>query len=210
MKRLLLTIALLAVTLSVTASAQVFDGIPQPTTFRLRGAVTHTFGSDAGFMDAQVKIPLAEQHAVVLRGQYNVPAGSYFGQLWYSLNLLEKRLWLLPVASYNSNEEFSAHLWATYKLGDWQFNTTIANVDDFDPDAGGYAQVSAGYKFGRFFILLPGVVVLNDVRQWNPFVNLRVMVTKYTWLQGRFEHDIERGDDRIALVLFTHFDTLFE
>lgn len=188
----------------MNGNAQILDGVPPPADFRF----TAQYGSNgvparfeqraclgcrdrAGFLEEAIEvvgivnyIPERDDYL-----NYTIQPGLNY----------RKMLWLLPSFSVDKDGEFGHSLQATFWKGPFQINSTYARP--FEDSRVG--QVSIGYQFGKYFMLVPGRQITNGD---NWFLNYRVMFTKLIWLQGRYTWDV----DRHAVAIFAQWNGLFE
>ena len=203
MRRLIGLVAALLFWVPMNGYAQVFDGVPPPADFRFTAA----YGTNdspqryelraclgckdrAGFLEEAIEV-VGIINYIPERSDYV----NYTLQPGFNFN---KVVWLLPSFSVDKDGEFGHALQATVKVKNFQFNSTYARPFD-DTRVG---QVSAGYQFGKYMILVPGREITNGD---NWFLNYRFLFTKLLWLQGRYTWDI----DRLTVSVQAHWNGLF-
>ena len=167
----------------VTAKAQVYDGITQPTTYRLIVPVTFDNEPIVAPLFGYKYAPL-KSFSVTPVVQYNLNTETFIPQLWLNYNIKE-RFYILSRSILNTRTEKYFHtLSATAKLdygfmidGTWEnmYNGKFADRDRLQ-FVGGFAKdkivLNAGYS----------------VRYKSGFIaNLRYKVTDWNWLQIKYD-----------------------
>lgn len=202
MKRLLLAFIVLVWTAS--ASAQVYDGITQPTKYRLLLPVTKSLhGGNAGVAPmAGYKYDAAGWLSVTPVLQYNLNTENFSPQVWLNFNY-RKTYYLLFRSIYDSHtERFRETLSATVKLP-LNFMVDATWEDMYDgvglvrndrlQVVGGFADkriiLNAGYSMRRLF-------------GW--VANIRFKITEYNWLQLRYDG----GAETIGMSVVLQFNEL--
>ena len=182
-----ITIALL-ILLPCCLHAQVYDGITQPTRYRIWIPVSanlHGHGSTSVSPFIGYKENLTDWLSATAVAQYNIGGEAFVPQLWLNLNY-NKWLWFLSRSIYDTKANIYRHtLSATVKLPKgFMIDATWDDAYDghkfFGTDRlqflGGVAHgrfvVNAGYSFRN----KPGVIA-----------NLRLKITDYDWLQFKYD-----------------------
>lgn len=182
---LFLVIALFA---TLSAMAQVYDGITQPTRYRVWLPVTMSTNnsSDVSFAPfIGFRQDIGERFSVTPVIQYNVNKEKCIPQIWLNYNIA-KKLYVLSRSIYDTKEgEYKHTMSATYKLPEgFMIDGTWENMYDgrkfADTDRlqflGGYAckllVANAGYSCRN----KKGLVA-----------NLRIKVTDLDWLQLKYD-----------------------
>ncbi len=183
----LLIVMLTVLVFAKEAPGQVYDGIPQPTDFRVTAVegskdflTTYTGSACVGCED---------------RAGFGIAAIEIFGGAVYtpdnddelhfiaapSLNINQK-IWVTSFFTLDRHGDYTQDVAATVVEGPWQFNTTLRNVtNDLR------SQASIGYNLGDVLIVVPGKAFEGG--DW--FVNGRLLVTKKLWLQSKYTFDVE-------------------
>lgn len=183
----------------VSVSAQIYDGITQPTKFRLLLPVVKSLhGSSTGISPMfGYKYEAAEWLSVTPMLQYNLNTDNLSPQVWLNLNY-RKTYYLLSRSIYDSKtERFRETLSATIKLplnfmvdATWEdmCDGTGFVLNDRLQVVGGFAEkrfiLNAGYAMRR----LPGFIA-----------NIRFKITEYNWLQLRYDSGAETIGISVAL-----------
>lgn len=180
MRKLLILITLLA---SVTIKAQVYDGITQPTKYRLIVPVT--------FENEPIVSPLLGYKYQPLKSfsitpviQYNLNTETFIPQVWLNYNIKE-RFYILSRSILNTRTEKYFHtLSGTAKLdrgfmidATWEnmYNGKFADRDRLQ-FLGGIAHKKIVFNAGY------------SVRSHKGFItNLRYKVTDWNWLQVKYD-----------------------
>ena len=180
MKKILTLITLLV---SLTAYSQVYDGITQPTKYRLIVPVT--------FENQPVVSPLFGYKYQPLKSfsitpvvQYNLNTETFIPQVWLNYNIKE-RFYVLSRSILNTKtKQYSHTLSATAKLdygfmidATWQnmYNGKFADGDRLQ-FLGGIAHKKIVFNAGY------------SVRSHKGFItNLRYKVTDWNWLQVKYD-----------------------
>lgn len=189
-----LKLLLMAITLlfAVSAKAQVYDGITQPTRFRVWMPVTTSLhGSNATTVAPFIgyKQDVFKWFSVTPVVQYNINSETFIPQVWLNFNVKQK-FYVLSRSIYDNRAEQYRHtLSSTYKLPlGFMIDATWDNLYNgkkfCDTDrlqfVGGYAYkwfvVNAGYSCRS----KPGIIT-----------NLRLKITDYNWLQFKYDGGTE-------------------
>lgn len=182
-----ISLAVFALIFGMSAKAQVYDGITQPTRFRLMIPTTISV-DDAKTTVAPMfgyKQDIVDWFNITGVVQYNVANKAAIPQIWLNFNC-NKTLFFLSRSIYNTSTNKYMHtLSATYKIPfgfmvdcTWDnfFNGTSFCDTDRLQFVGGYAYkwfvVNAGYSCRN----KPGFVC-----------NLRLKVTDLDWVQLKFD-----------------------
>lgn len=190
MKRLfLLLVAILTLAAISTVKAQIYDGITQPTTYRLLIPVTQSLDGDnnnpvvAPFFG--YKYDAAKWFSVTPIVQYNLNNDAFIPQVWLNFNVKQK-VYLLSRSIYNAKTELYSHtLSATAKLPlGFMIDATWDNLYNGKKFVDGDRfQVVGGFAHNRF--------VFNagySMRAKEGFIaNVRFKVTDWNWLQVKYD-----------------------
>ena len=189
MRKLFIIITLIVV--SLVARAQVYDGITQPTKFRIFMPVTTSLHGNGSRAD------VAKWLSVTQVLQYNMTSEAVSFGAWLNVNY-QQRFYLLARSTYNTKEKmFTETLSGTIKLpAGFMIDATWDNLYNgrkfMDGDR---LQVLGGLDYGRFVFnagysmrALPGFVT-----------NIRFRVTKYNWLQLKYDEGARAFITSVAL-----------
>jgi len=194
------SIILIFLLASLGLSAQVYDGITQPTVFRYWMPVNVSVNNPDNVSAAPfvgVKAILADWVSLTPVVQYNINQETTTPQLWLNLNYKQK-YYLLMRTVYNLNTgKLSETLSGTAKLGSYMIDFTWYNFfrnDKFlQTDrlqfVAGYASGRIVFNAGYAFRMNPGLVT-----------NLRFKMTKLSWLQLRYD----TGTDQLSISTAIH------
>ena len=192
MKNAIRLLLLLAITfIASITNAQVYDGITQPTKYRIwvptstslndyNTTVSPFFGYRQDIYDWFSITPVV---------QYNINKESFIPQIWLNFNVKQK-FYVLSRSIYDTKANVYKHtLSATYKfpLG-FMIDTTWENLynghEFCETDR---LQFLIGYAY-KWFVLNAGYSCLN-----SPGIvsNLRLKVTEYNWLQLKYDGGTE-------------------
>ena len=185
LKKLTLVILLM---LPCGLSAQVYDGITQPTRYRIWIPVSanlHGHGSTSVSPFVGYKENLTDWLSATAVAQYNIGGEAFVPQLWLNVNY-NKWLWFLSRSIYDTKANIYRHtLSATVKLPkgfmiDATWDDAYNGHKFIDTDR---LQVLGGVAHGRFVVNAgysfrnkPGVIA-----------NLRLKITDYDWLQFKYD-----------------------
>lgn len=196
--RILLTLLLAMVAL--LGRAQVYDGITQPTRYRIfipasvstENPKSITVAPFVGFRQ-----DLGQHWSITPVLQYNINNEAFIPQVWVNYNIA-KKFYILSRSLYNfKTERFSETLSFTYKLplnfmvdGTWE---NLYNGRKFCD--GDRLQFVGGWAY-KFFVVNAGY----SCRTAKGFVaNLRLKVTEYNWLQLKYDGGIKAVQISTAL-----------
>lgn len=197
MRKLFIIITLIVV--SLVARAQVYDGITQPTKFRIFMPVTTSLHGNGSTVAPFVgyRADVAKWLSVTQVLQYNMTSEAVSFGAWLNVNY-QQRFYLLARSTYNTKEKmFTETLSGTIKLpAGFMIDATWDNLYNgrkfMDGDR---LQVLGGLDYGRFVFnagysmrALPGFVT-----------NIRFMVTKYNWLQLKYDEGARAFITSVAL-----------
>lgn len=195
--------AVLMLFAATSASAQVFDGITQPTRWRVWLPVTVSTENAANinttpFVGFRQDVCKHFNMTGVL--QYNIKGKAVIPQIWLNTDIKGK-FYFLSRSMYDTNHRQYKHtLSATYKLPlGFHVDATWDNLYDghkfCDTDR---LQVLGGYGCDRF--------VVNagySMRNAKGFItNLRLKLTPSQWVQVRYDS----GAKNVTMALAMHFN----
>ena len=192
--RLKLTLFLTAIMLlfAVGMKAQVYDGITQPTKFRIFMPVTTSLHNP----DATVVAPfiaykqdIGERFSVTPVLQYNINNEAFTPQVWLNFNIA-KKYYLLSRSIYDTDaKEYRHTLSATAKLPlGFMIDSTWENLYNgrklCDTDR---LQFVGGYAY-KWFVVNAGY----SCRTCKGFIaNLRLKITDFNWLQLKYDGGLD-------------------
>lgn len=195
-----LIIIVLLTTVSLAVQSQIYDGITQPTKYRIFIPVT-AMADGSGKVTAAPFVGYKWDATCWLSltpiVQYNINTENLSPQLWLNINACRK-YYLLSRTIYDSRTgRFRETLSATVKLpqgfmvdATWEdmYNGERFAESDRLQVVGGYAWklfvVNAGYSFRN----TPGFIA-----------NIRFKVTKYNWLQLKYDSGVRSVGIGVAL-----------
>lgn len=185
LKKLTLVILLM---LPCGLSAQVYDGITQPTRYRIWIPVSanlHGHGSTSVSPFVGYKENLTDWLSATAVAQYNIGGEAFVPQLWLNVNY-NKWLWFLSRSIYDTKANIYRHtLSATVKLPkgfmiDATWDDAYNGHKFIDKDR---LQVLGGVAHGRF-VVNAGYSMRNKP---GVIANLRLKITDYDWLQFKYD-----------------------
>lgn len=167
--------------------AQVYDGITQPTRYRIWIPVSanlHGHGSTSVSPFVGYKENLTDWLSATAVAQYNIGGEAFVPQLWLNVNY-NKWLWFLSRSIYDTKANIYRHtLSATVKLPkgfmiDATWDDAYNGHKFVDTDR---LQVLGGVAHGRF-VVNAGYSMRNKP---GVIANLRLKITDYDWLQFKY------------------------
>lgn len=192
MKNAIRLLLLLAITfIASITNAQVYDGITQPTKYRI-WVPTSTSLNDYNTTVSPFfgyRQDICDWFSITPVVQYNINKESFIPQIWLNFNVKQK-FYVLSRSIYDTKANVYKHtLSATYKfpLG-FMIDTTWENLynghEFCETDR---LQFLIGYAY-KWFVLNAGYSCLN-----SPGIvsNLRLKVTEYNWLQLKYDGGTE-------------------
>ena len=192
MKNAIRLLLLLAITfIASITNAQVYDGITQPTKYRI-WVPTSTSLNDYNTTVSPFfgyRQDICDWFSITPVVQYNINKESFIPQIWLNFNVKQK-FYVLSRSIYDTKANVYKHtLSSTYKLPyGFMIDATWENLFNgrslCDTDR---LQFLAGYGY-KWFIGNIGYSCRN-----NPglIANLRFKVTDYNWLQLKYDGGIE-------------------
>lgn len=182
---------LLMLTFAATASAQVYDGITQPTKFRYWmpfSTSTDGTGKLAAAPFVGYKVQPANWISLTPVLQYNFSREAVIPQLWVNVNYQQKYYLLFRSIYDLKSETFSETISGTVKLNKFMIDFTWDNfyrAEKFlQKDR---LQILAGYGWKH--------VIFNagySIRDQPGFVtNIRLKLTNLSWIQLRYDTGID-------------------
>lgn len=197
MRKLFIMFVLVAV--SLAAKAQVYDGITQPTKFRVFMPVTTSLEGNGSTVAPFVgyRADVAKWLSVTPVLQYNMTSEAVSFGAWLNVNY-QQRFYLLVRSTYNTKaKKFTETLSGTIKLpAGFMIDATWDNLYNGRKFLNGdRLQVVGGLDYGRFVFnvgysmrALPGFVA-----------NIRFKVTQYNWLQLKYDEGAKAFIASVAL-----------
>lgn len=185
-KKLFMTV--LAVLFAISANAQMYDGITQPTRFRIWIPVTTSLqDSDVTTVAPFIgyRQDVCDWFSVTPVVQYNINSKTFIPQVWLNFNVKQK-FYVLSRSIYDTRaNEYRHTLSATYKLtlgfmvdATWENLYNGKNFCDTDR-----LQFVAGYGY-KWFVANIGYSCRNKP---GLIANIRFKVTDYNWLQLKYD-----------------------
>lgn len=201
--RIILILSALSILLGMKARAQVYDGITQPTKFRVWLPVTANLHNSKDVSVAPFvgyKQDIGEHFSITPVLQYNINKEAFIPQVWLNANIA-KKFYVLSRSIYDTKANLYKHtLSATYKLplgfmvdGTWENMYNGKKFCDGDrlQFVGGWAHrlfvVNAGYSCRT----KPGFIA-----------NARWKVTPTDWLQMKYDG----GTKSVQIGMALQFD----
>lgn len=197
MKKLFIMLVLVAN--SLAAKAQVYDGITQPTKFRIFMPVTTSLEGNGSTVAPFVgyRADVAKWLSVTPVLQYNMTSEAVSFGAWLNVNY-QQRFYLLARSTYNMKaKKFIETLSGTIKLpAGFMIDATWDDLYNGRKFLNGdRLQVVGGLDYGRFVFnvgysmrALPGFVA-----------NIRFKVTQYNWLQLKYDEGAKAFITSVAL-----------
>lgn len=190
---------LVLATVSLAAKAQVYDGITQPTKFRIFVPVTTSLEGNGSIVAPFVsyRADVAKWFSVTPVIQYNMNTEAVSLAAWLNVNY-QQRFYLLARSTYNTKaKRFTETLSGTIKFpAGFMIDATWDNLYNGRKFfSGDRLQVLGGLDYRRFVFnagysmrTLPGFVA-----------NIRFKVTKYDWLQLKYDEGAKAFIASVAL-----------
>ena len=187
MKKVISLIALLLFLGVGGTVAQVYDGITQPTRFRLFMPVTTSLEGHGATVAPFIgyRADVTEWLSLTPIAQYNMTSEAITAGVWVNVSY-RKRFYLLARSMYNTKAGlFSETLSGTVKLpAGFMVDATWDNFYNgrslIDGDR---LQFVGGWDYARFIINAG-----YSIRAYPGFIaNLRFKATKYNWLQLKYD-----------------------
>lgn len=186
MKKAIFTI-LFALSAILFANAQVYDGITQPTRFRIWVPTTVSLHGSSTSVSPFIgyRQNITSWFNITPVVQYEINSETFVPQVWLNFSICDK-LYFLSRSIYNTKANDYRHtLSATYKLpmgfmidGTWE---NIYNGRKFL--AGDRLQFVGGYAY-RWFVVNAGY---SCRYRKGMIANIRFKVTEYNWLQFKYD-----------------------
>lgn len=178
---------------TLCAKAQIYDGITQPTKFRLFVPVSVSLNASGEKTSVSpffaYKKDVCGWFSVTPLLQYNINSETFIPQVWLNFNVKQK-FYILSRSIYDTRErEYRHTLSATYKTSHgFMADMTWENMYDgekfCDTDRMqllvGYGQDRIVANIGYSFRNKPGMIT-----------NIRFKVTEYNWLQMKYDGGTE-------------------
>ncbi len=191
---------MLMLTIALTASAQVYDGITQPTKFRYWMPFTISTtapGKLAAAPFVGYKVQPADWISLTPVLQYNFSREAVIPQLWVNVNYKQKYYLLFRSIYDLKSEAFSETISGTVKLHPFMIDFTWDNFYRAEKFlTNDRLQLLAGYAWKH--------VIFNagySIRDQPGFVsNVRVKLTNLSWVQLRYDN----GNDTFSLSTAIH------
>lgn len=192
--------AVLLLLLAFTAKAQVFDGITQPTRWRVWlpvSVLTHESSDINSTPFIGFKQDIGERFSVTPVLQYNIKAEAFVPQVWLNFNVA-KKFYILSRSIYDTKADLYKHtLSATYKLPlGFMVDATWENLYNGKKFADGdRLQFVGGIAYWK--------LVANagySCRTAKGFIaNLRIKFTDWNWLQLKYDGGLKQVQAAMAI-----------
>lgn len=201
--RIILILSAISILLGMKARAQVYDGITQPTKFRVWLPVTANLHNSKDVSVAPFvgyKQDIGEHFSITPVLQYNINKEAFIPQVWLNANIA-KKFYVLSRSIYDTKANLYKHtLSATYKLplgfmvdGTWE---NMYNGKKFCD--GDRLQFLGGWAH-RLFVVNAGY----SCRTKSGFIaNARWKVTPTDWLQMKYDG----GTKSVQIGMALQFD----
>ena len=196
MKKLLTLFALMFFV--VTAKAQIYDGITQPTKYRVWIPITASFdGGNSVSPFVGYKYEPIKWFSATPILQYNLNTKHLSPQLWLNFNI-KQRYYLLSRSIYDCRTNRYRHtLSTTVKLPegfmiDATWNDLYNGIQFANTD---HLQLVAGYAY-KFMVCNIGYSMRNTP---GLIANIRFKITEYNWLQLKYDGGLNALSTNIAL-----------
>lgn len=204
MKKFLFFLVVLLSTLTAqTVSAQVYDGITQPTTWRIWMPVTistkeHSSASVAPFVG--YKYNVCDNFNVTGVAQYNIGTETFTPQVW--LNAGYKNFWFLTRNIVDTKTgKYSNTISATYKLpAGFHIDATWFNFYNDKFCQNDRLQVLGGLNIKNKVIVNSGYQFKGSTKGYVG--NVRWKITDTQWLQIKYDH----GVHQLNVAMAMHFN----
>jgi hypothetical protein len=190
--------AIAALTLAVSANAQIYDGITQPTTYRVWTSATQSLnGGDASFGAFMgYKYDVAKWFNVTGIAQYNFNSRQFSPAVWLGFNICD-RVYLLSRNIYDANVgNYRQTLSASVKIPkgfmvdatwDNMFNHGAFCQGDRLQVVGGWGNKWCIFNVGYSMRAAKGVIA-----------NIRFKMTNAYWLQFKYDGGLNAITTNIA------------
>lgn len=200
--RILSAVLLIAMVLAATVSvkAQIYDGITQPTRWRIWmpvSASTHESSNINTTPFVGFKQDIGERFSITPVLQYNIKGEAFVPQVWLNFNVA-KKFYILSRSIYDTKADLYKHtLSATYKLplgfmidATWEnlYNGKKFTDGDRLQFVGGIAYWKLVANAGYSLRANKGLIA-----------NLRIKITDYNWLQLKYDGGLKQVQVATAL-----------
>ena len=179
--------------LTVTAKAQLYNGMPQPEAFRSVHSYSFTDNVTSGsFMLRIVDLNFYKPFVGV---SYN-PAGDLKAHIWNSFNFFSQRLWILPMVSLENSIKTdlatTVHIDKNkiFRINAHLFNITNGNIADVFVS-------TLGARLHKRLAVNAGISKMADIGFTG---NARLWLYKNNWIEYRYRQGTQ------SLCLFFHFN----
>lgn len=200
MKKIIIALVFVLCNL-VSANAQVYDGITQPTTWRIWLPVSvsteaHSATQSTPFVGYKVKATNWLNFTGV--AQWNLGKEVFTPQVWINANY--KNFYFLTRNIVNAkNGKYSNTISATYKLPkNFMIDATWSGFfnDGKFHDGNDRLQVVGGVNLGKV-IVNSGYQFLGNTKGYVG--NVRVKLTDTQWLQFKYDHGVHQFNVAMAM-----------
>lgn len=203
MKKILFALIAILALACTKVNAQVYDGITQPTAWRVWMSVTTPTNGTGATVAPFVgyKQDVAKHFSLTAVAQYNFNNDAVIPQVWLNFDIA-KKFFVLSRSIYNTKtEKYSHTMSATYKLpANFMIDATWDNLYNgtkwCDTDR---LQIVGGYNINNKVIFNAGYSVRNN----DGFIgNIRWKVTNNDWVQMKYDG----GAKTINVAVAFHID----
>lgn len=185
---------------TLTMTAQVYDGITQPTRYRLWMPVTTTTKGNNSTSAAPfvgIKLDVSKWLSLTSVNQYNMSTEHFIPQIWVNVNY-KQRFYLLSRNIYDAKDELYKQTLSTTAKFPYNLMVDATWFNMYNGKKfcdGDRLQVLGGYAY-KWFVVNAGY----SMRTSPGFVsNIRFKVTPYDWLQLRYDGGSDTFDINFAL-----------
>lgn len=201
--RIILILSAICILLGMKARAQVYDGITQPTKFRVWLPVTANLHNSKDVSVAPFvgyKQDIGEHFSITPVLQYNINKEAFIPQVWLNANIA-KKFYVLSRSIYDTKANLYKHtLSATYKLPlGFMVDGTWENMYNGKKFCDGDRLQFVGGWVHRLFVVNAGY----SCRTKPGFIaNARWKVTPTDWLQMKYDG----GTKSVQIGMALQFD----
>lgn len=183
--------ALLAIILLPSiATAQLFNGMPQPTELRFIHAYNFSDAGNSAGIVGMYRFDPTQNTTLTAGVSYNHTSQSFTYSSWQGIRLFDNSLHVLHMANYNPDtQKYSGHIASTLLLPGYAGNGTYqVNGHVFNYNISGAQRYlgTAGARVNQHFIFNAGATAQNGEADW--VANARLMLYKMNWIEYRYNN----------------------
>lgn len=203
MKRIIIIFLFAVLSFAHKSMAQLYDGITQPTTFRVMIPVTASLQDNGGVSASPIlsyRYNPLDWFSVTAVAQYNIGERSFMPQIWLNFNV-KQTFYILSRSIYNfKTSRYSHTLSATVKLPrGFMVDCTWDNLFDGRRFCtSDRFQVVAGYAYGK----IVGNIGYSMRHKKGIIANIRFKITDYDWIQLKYDG----GMNAVTMQFFIQFN----